>query len=286
MPTDDKLSLDQILEEAVGGKPAPAPAPAPAPGPEPTPEPAPAPAPTPAPAPAPTPEPAPAPKPTPTPTPEPAPAPDTNPLKELRNKYADEKSSREKMEKAVERFTNGDYDFKLKDFVKDGKVDYDAFTTAMDDVDTKKKAEVKGISPEAQAEIERIDKEKIELNKEKLRVSMDRALTDLQVDMSLKSADINNFFKDSLAVQKNPYQWLAQGGNLKELYYLVYRDRLVKSEIDKAVVAAKEAWLADSKRNTQAPVPNPGNPASPDGGDPGSGFSLNQLLEEAALKKK
>ena len=127
-----------------------------------------------------------------------------NPMKEVRDKLSQEQKEKQKISGAVKRFTTGSYDFKLKDFVVDGEVDYDALNEKMDEVDLQVKAEGRGISPEIQAEIDRIEKDKLELEKEKLRVGMDRALTELQLERGLKAADVNNFFKDALAVKKNP----------------------------------------------------------------------------------
>ena len=169
-----------------------------------------------------------------------------NPMKEVRARLNSEQKAKEKIEKTVQRFTDGDYNFKIRDFkTEDGKVDYDALSKAMDEADLKVKAEERGISPEVQAEIERIEKEKIELQRERLRVSMDRAIASMQTEMNLKNDEISLFFKDALAVKKNPYQWLAQGGALNDLYYLVYREKLVKSEIDKAVEEAKAKWVQE-----------------------------------------
>lgn len=201
-----------------------------------------------------------------------------NPIKEVRDRLNLEQKAKEKIEKTIQRFTDGDYKFKIRDFrTDDGKVDYDALAKAMDDEDLKVKAESRGISPEVQAEIERIEKEKVELQRERLRVSMDRAIAGMQTDMNLKNEDINNFFKDSMALKKNPYQWLAQGGSLHDLYYLVYRERLVKEEIAKAVDEAKAKW--ETANNKKPPVSNPATPASSKT-DPNQ-ISLDDLLKSA-----
>jgi hypothetical protein len=207
-----------------------------------------------------------------------------NPIKEVREKYTNEKQMREKIEGAVTRFTNGDYSFKLKDFNVDGKIDYDALGKAMDEADTKAKAQTRGVTPEVQAEIERIEKEKIELNKQRLQVSMDRALTNLQQNMGVKSAEVNNFFKDAMAQKKNPYQWLAQGGDLQDLYILVYRDRLLKQEIDTAINSAKTKWQEEQTRQTKIPAANPAKPAQVKTTATSSGPSLQDLLTQAAKK--
>lgn len=209
-----------------------------------------------------------------------------NPMKEVREKYNQEKSTREKISNAIERFTEGTYTFVLKDFKVDGKVDYDSFIKAMDEADLKVKAEAKGIAPEVQAEIERIEKEKVELNKQRLQVAMDRALTNMQQELGLKSADVNNFFKDAMAVKKNPYQWLAQGGDLHDLYRNIYWDKLIKEKTDAAVAAAKTTWEADLARGKQAPVKNPAQANPPSPANPSNGISMEQLLIEAANKHK
>ena len=201
-----------------------------------------------------------------------------NPIKEVRDRLNIEQKAKERIEKTIQRFTDGDYKFKIRDFrTEDGKVDYDALTAAMDEADLKVKAESRGISPEVQAEIERIEQEKIELQRERLRVSMDRANANMQTDMNLRNEDINNFFKDSMALKKNPYQWLAQGGTLADLYYLVYRERLVKDEITRAVEEAKAKWEASNTK--KPPVSNPATP-SKSSVDPNQ-ISLDDLLKSA-----
>lgn len=205
-----------------------------------------------------------------------------NPMKEVRDKLNAEQKAREKVEKAMQRYMEGTYKFSVRDFkTEDGKVDYDAFIKAMDDEDTKVKAEARGITPEVQAEIDRIEKEKIELQKERLKVSMDRAISNLQIDMNLDKTAVNKFFADALAVQKNPYQWLAQGGALPDLYYLIYRETLTKAAIDKAVADAKEAW--EKANNVKAPTSNPA--ATNINNSNNNGISMDDLLNEAAKIK-
>jgi hypothetical protein len=224
------------------------------------------------------------------PEPEPEPEPEStksksksNPVKELRDKYTSEKTQRELIEGVITKYTNGDYNFKIRDFMVNGKVDYAALAEAMDVADTEAKAKDRGISPEIQFEIDRIERERIELEKERLQIDMDRALTNMQLDLGLKQADINNFFKDAMTLQKNPYQWLNQGGSLHELYNLVYHDRILKDAIDQAVASAREAWEAESSRTSKTPTPNPAGPKQPRGSS-GSGVSLEELLEEAMKK--
>jgi len=208
-----------------------------------------------------------------------------NPMKEIRDKYAAEKAAKEKVEALVQRYTAGTYEFKLKEFMKEGKLDYEALAKAMDQSDTKVKAEAKGITPEVQAEIERIEKEKIEIQKQRLQISMDRALTNLQQNMNIKGADVNNFFKDAMAVKKNPYQWLAQGGDLQDLYILVYRDKLLKQQVDSAVNQAKTKWEEERARQAKVPVANPAQPTQPKPAS-NNGVSLSDLLSQAAERKK
>lgn len=207
-----------------------------------------------------------------------------NAIKDLRDRYNSEKSQREKIDNAITRLSSGDYNFKLKDFMEDGKVNYDNLIKAMDDADTKAKAEHRGITPEIQAEIERIEKEKVELERQKLQVAMDRALTDLQLENGLKGADINNFFKDAMAQKKNPYQWLAQGGTLNDLYSIIYRDKIIQDRIDKAINEAKSKWEAEHNRTNRTPTPNPGAVLKPQVNN-GDGLSLDQMLAEAAARK-
>lgn len=203
-----------------------------------------------------------------------------NPMKEVRDRLTQEQKARERVEKTIQRFTEGDYKFKIRDFkTEDGKVDYEALQKAMDEADMKVRAESKGVSPEIQAEIERIEQEKLELRKERLRVQMDRELSNMQVEMQLNKEDINLFFKDALAVNRNPYQWLAQGGNLNDLYFLIYKDKLIQSQVDKEVAAAREKWDADSKK--KAPT---SNPAAPSPSVPKDGMSLESLLTNAIKK--
>lgn len=275
MPDDNgKLTMEEILAQAAGNEPEPVvepepvePEPADPQDPEPNPEPS---------------EPQdPEPQ-----DPEPQDTkPKANPLKDLRDKYTSEKSTREKIDSAIQKFSAGDYDFSIKDFVIDGKMDYDAFAQAMEDADIKAAAEAKGIRPEVQAEIERMERERVELEKEKLQVAMDRALTNFQLELNLKGDEINQFFKDALAVKKNPYSWIQQGGTLQDLYNILYRDKIMQSEIDKAVSAARAKWDEEAVRSTKTPAPNPANPTRQNT-DPSNGLTMSQLLEEAAKRRR
>jgi hypothetical protein len=208
-----------------------------------------------------------------------------NPIKEIREKYSAEKNTRERLEGLVQRYTTGSYEFKLKEFMKEGKMDYDALATAMDKADTVVKAEARGITPEVQAEIDRIERDKIEIQKQRLQITMDRALTNLQQNMGVKTGEVNNFFKDAMALKKNPYQWLAQGGDLQDLYILVYRDKLLKQQIDNAVGQAKTKWEEERLRQTKVPVANPAQSSQPKPIN-NNGVSLTDLLTEAGSRKK
>lgn len=257
---NDKLTLDQVLNPGAAVEPEAAPEPdvdtpsVPEESPEGTPTP------------------------TPNPTPEANPEPAKNPMKEVRDRLNAEQKEKNKIVNATQRFIDGKYDFKLRDFRDDnGNVDYDALIKAMDDADVNKVAAEKGISPEVQAEIDRIENEKRELAKERMRVAMDRALADLQTSMNLQANDINQFFKDSMALSKNPYTWLSQGGTLSELYYLVYREKITQDAINKAVDEARIEW--ESKK---APVPPSSNPAKPSRSN--GALSLDQLLNQAVNK--
>lgn len=262
MPSD----LEDLLLQAAGGTPAPA---------DPEPEAAPEETPTPA-------EPEnsePAPAETTPADPEPA-EPKKNPMKEVRDKLNKETKEKERIQNAIQRFTDGDYKFKIRDFKTDGKVDYDALIKAMDDADLNTRATNRGMTPEIQAEIERIEREKQEIQKERLKNAMNRAVANMQTDMNLKSEDVNKFFNDAVAANKNPYQWLAQGGSLDDLYYLIYKENVVNAAVEKAVAEAKAKWEAE--HSTTPPAVNPANPTS----NTKTSVSLSDLLTEAAKKAR
>jgi hypothetical protein len=211
--------------------------------------------------------------------------PKVNPMKEVRDKFNTEKSTRQKIETIINKFTDGDYSFKLKDFRTEDGFDYEALDAAMQEADTKEEATKKGITPEVQAEIERIEKEKIEINKQRLQIGMDKALTELQLSRNIRSAEINQFFKDAMAIKKNPYQWLAQGGDLDDLYFLLYREKLIKARIDKAVEDARSKWDSESSRNKKIPAANPAQKTQAKT-ESGEGLTFEALLEEAAKKQR
>ena len=211
--------------------------------------------------------------------------PKANPMKEIRDNLKKEKDQRALVTDTIQKFSEGEYKFNIKDFkTEDGKVDYAALSSAMEDVDVATRAETKGLTPEIQAEVERIEKEKVELQKQRLQISMDKALTNLQMDRKLQEGDINNFFKDAMADKKNPYQWIAQGGTLGDLYSLIYADKLKASEIATAVAAAKAKWDADALAAGKLPRANPGQPTPLGGVVPKDGLTLNELKKLAADK--
>lgn len=206
-----------------------------------------------------------------------------NPMKEVRDRLNEEKKQREFISNTLNKFTKGEYEFSLKDhMLEDGSgVDYESLNKAMQEVDTANKAKDNNITPEMQAEIDRLEKERIELQKERLQIDMDKALTNLQIERGLKSGEINNFFKDAMAKGKNPYQWLAQGGTLDDLYQNVYTDKIIEDRIAAAVEKARKEWEASSGR--RAPTPNPGA-SNPQQTNNKEGLSMQEMLAEAAKK--
>lgn len=199
-----------------------------------------------------------------------------NPMKEVRDKLNSEQRLRTKIENAMQRWSDGNYKCKLRDYkTEDGKLDYDAFIKAMDNEDNENKAKSNNRSPEIQAELDRIEKEKQEIQKERLRVSMDRELAYIQVSMHLSRDDINKFFKDALAVKRNPYQWLAAGGNLEDLYYIIYRDDIINKRVEE-----RASSRTPQVQPHNAPMSNPATPSAkaPKSAD---GVSLNELLTKA-----
>ena len=205
-----------------------------------------------------------------------------NPVKELRDRLNQEQRTLKRINETIRRLTTGNYNVTLKDFTEDGEVDYEALSAYMDEQDIKAKAEQRGISPEVQAEIDRIEREKLELEKEKLRVGMDRALTELQIERNLKAADVNTFFKDALAVKKNPYSWIASGGTLDDLYHIVYREQIIAEQVKQAVEAERAKWDAQLNRTGKKPTPNPATPK--DTAITGE-LTMEQLLAEAAKRQ-
>ena len=213
--------------------------------------------------------------------------PKPNPMKDVRDKLNTEKKQREFVVNTMNKFAAGSYTIKLTDhMLEDGSgIDYESFNKAMEDVDLAVKAEAKGLTPEVQAAIDKIEKDKVEIQKERLQIAMDKALTNLQIANNLKQADINNFFKDAMENKKNPYQWIAQGGTLDDLYRLVYADKIKQTDIDAAVAAAKTKWEADAIAAGKIPKVNPGVAAVKSSGVK-DGKTMKELLAEAAANQK
>jgi hypothetical protein len=193
--------------------------------------------------------------------------PEANPMKELRDKANAAAKSQEKIDNAINRLSDGEYNFKLKDFKNEhGKVDYDALISAMDESDVKKRAETRGLSPEMQAEIERYEKEKRVVEMDKARVQMDRQLNNFQMEQQLSSDDLNNFIADSMKLGINPLSIAALDRttkgttSLKMLYKAVYTDKIVKEATTKAVEEARVKWEADLVAKGAQPKQNPANP--------------------------
>ena len=88
-----------------------------------------------------------------------------------------------------------------------------------------------------------------------------------------------------MTLKKNPYQWLAQGGSLQDLYYLIYKDTMVKKQVDMAVATARAKWEDEMRRQSKIPAANPAKPTQTTGVNP-TGISMEALLEEAARRNR
>ena len=71
---------------------------------------------------------------------------------------------------------------------------------------------------------------------------------------------------------------------MDDQYFLVYRDKLVKKQINDAVEAEKIKWQEQATRQTKVPTSNPASPKVQTQGAT-DGLSFEQMLEEAAKKK-
>lgn len=219
---------------------------------------------------------------------EPAPKKGTagNPMKELRDKANAATRAQEKIEGAITRLSGGDYDLRLKDFkTEDGKVDYDALIAAMDEVDVKKRAEGRGISPELQAEIEKYEREKKEVEIAKARVQMDRQLNNFQMEQKLSPEDLNTFISDTMKIGINPLSIAALDRTakgtmaLKMLYKAVYSDRIIQEAVTKALEEAETKRQADATAQKGQPKANPGAPNTSKTSEGGSkGMALDEFL--------
>lgn len=193
--------------------------------------------------------------------------PEANPMKELRDKANAATKAQEKIDSAINRLSDGDYNFKLRDFKNEqGKVDYDALIQAMDDEDVKKRAESRGLTPELQAEIEKYEKEKRAVEIEKARVQMDRQLNNFQMEQQLSPEDLNTFISDAMKIGINPLSIAALDKTskgttaLKLLYQAVYTEKIVKDATEKAVEEARAKWEADASAKGTQPKANPAQP--------------------------
>lgn len=190
-----------------------------------------------------------------------------NPMRELRNKAQAATKLQEKIDSAINRMSDGDYKFKLKEFKgENGKIDYDALIAAMDEADIKDRAETKGITPEVQAEIEKYEKEKKEVEIAKARVHMDRQLNNFQMEQQLNSEDLNNFISDAMQIGINPLSIAALDRTskgttaLKMLYKAVYIDKITKDAVDKALEEAEAKRQKDIDAKDKTPKSNPAGP--------------------------
>lgn len=202
----------------------------------------------------------------------------SNPMKEVRDKLNQEQSARKRNDTIMNRFADGDYKFKLKDFKDaDGKIDYEALAEAMDNADSESKAKTNNITPEMQKELERIQREKIEITRKRLEADMQVELANMQVEMGLNKAQINEFFSASLKLKINPYMWLQQGGNMSDLYFVVNKEKIIADRVEKAVAEERAKWESTPQRtHTSNPAKTVTKPQVTDTNK----ISLDELLKE------
>ena len=215
------------------------------------------------------------------------PAGQPNPMKELRDKASAAEKAQVKIDTAINRLSDGDYAFKLRDFKnEEGKIDYDKLIEAMDEADVKKRAESRGLTPEMQAEIEKYEREKKEVEIAKARVQMDRQLNNFQMEQQLSPEDLNLFISDAMKVGINPLSIAALDKTskgttaLKLLYKAVYSDRLVKDAVTKALAEAEAKREADAAAKGGQPKSNPAgiNNSKTNTTDP-KGMALDDFLK-------
>ena len=218
--------------------------------------------------------------------PAPKTTPANNPMRALRDKANAATREREKIDGAVHRLSDGEYKFKLRDFKNDeGKIDYDALIEAMDEADVEQRAAGKGIDPKLQAEIEKYEREKREVEIAKARVQMDRQLNNFQIENQMSQEDLNNFISDSMKMGVNPLtiaslDKTAKGTTaLKMLHQAVYADKIIKIAVDEAVAKVRAEY--DDKAVAAGGQPKT-NPAAPSKGktdttDP-KGMALDEFL--------
>lgn len=191
----------------------------------------------------------------------------SNPMKELRDKANAATRTQEKIDTAINRLSDGEYNFKLKDFKNEqGRVDYDALIKAMDEADVKKRAESRGLSPEMQAELEKYEREKRDVEIAKARVQMDRQLNNFQMEQQLSPEALNTFISDAMKLGINPLSIAALDKTtkgttaLKMLYKAVYTDKIVQDAVDKALAEAEAKRQAALEAKGAQPKANPANP--------------------------
>ena len=192
-----------------------------------------------------------------------------------------------KIDTAINRLSDGEYAFKLRDFKnEEGKVDYDKLIEAMDEADVKKRAESRGLTPEMQAEIEKYEREKKEVEIAKARVQMDRQLNNFQMEQQLSPEDLNLFISDAMKIGINPLSIAALDKTskgttaLKLLYKAVYSDRLMKDAVTKALAEAEAKREADVAAKGGQPKSNPAgiNNSKTNTTDP-KGMALDDFLK-------
>lgn len=193
--------------------------------------------------------------------------PGVSPMKELRDRANAATKMQAKIDGAINRLSDGDYNFKLKEFKNEqGKVDYDSLIKAMDEADVKHRADTRGLTPEIQAEIEKYEQDKKEVAIAKARVQMDRQLNNFQMEQQLTPDQLNTFISDAMKVGINPLSIAALDKTskgtvaLQMLYKAVYTDKIVKDATDKAVEEAKAKWDADLAAKGTQPKVNPAQP--------------------------
>lgn len=194
---------------------------------------------------------------------------------------------RSKIANAMEKFTEGEYKFSLKDFrTEEGKVDYDALITAMNEADVAKRAETRGLTPEMQAEIERYEQEKIQIQRDRMRIDMERKINSFQAEMGMTSEEVNLFISEAAKLGINPLSVAALDKTskgtaaLRYLHTAINHDKILKEAVDKAVAEERAKWEVDTVAKRNQPKGNPANPNTnkTDPKDP-TGIALDDFLK-------
>lgn len=210
-----------------------------------------------------------------------------NPIASLRKAKELAEKEKNKIEAVLNRLTEGDYSFKLKDFKNDqGKIDYDKLSAEMDAADVKKRAETRGLTPEMQAEIEKYEQEKKAIEREKLRIDMDRKLNSFQAEMNMTAEQLNLFISEAAKLGINPLSIAALDKTskgtvaLKYLHTAINHEKLVKAAVDKAVAEARAKWEADLAATANQPKGNPAKPNASQTNQPDAkGLALDEFLK-------